>query len=60
MVVEADGLELVRVLKDFQNVGRDERGQLRPQVNVLDAEVEHGEEDGDGCGWFCVGVGRGM
>ena len=51
MVVEAHRLEPIRVLQHLEDVGRDERGQLRPQVDVLDAEVEHGQEDGHGlCG----------
>lgn len=57
MVVEADGLEAECVLEHFEDVGRDERGQLRAQVDVLDAEVEHRQEDGDGCGVVVGGGG---
>lgn len=57
VVVEADRLEAECVLEHFEHVGRDERGQLRAQVDVLDAEVEHGEEDGDGCGVVVGGGG---
>lgn len=57
VVVEADGLEAVVVLQHLEHVGRDERGQLRAQVDVLDAEVQHGQEDGHGCCVLCGCVG---
>ncbi len=48
VVIEADGLESKLVLQDLKDVRGDERGELRPEVDVLDAEVQHGQQDGHG------------
>lgn len=45
VVVEADGLEAIRVLQHLEDVGRHKGGELRAQVDVLDGWMDN---DGDG------------